>query len=159
MPTDGVRIGLCDEPLMPRSQQSFCPILAVKLLGVMVRNRCRPTTFHTVTTGDALVGVRIGWCDQPLRLSTMTISKPCEVCVCEGVNCFYFHVLWHLPIWFTQQNLWCISKSTMDHQQKSDSESDLPCFSYGYRKCMFIGFFLSKNIPPPNCVHYWAWSN
>ena len=41
-------------PLMaPRSHQSFCPVLAVKLLGIMLRNRCWPTTFHIITVEDA----------------------------------------------------------------------------------------------------------
>jgi hypothetical protein len=39
--------------LMPRSHQTFHPVLAVKLLGFMLRNRCWPTTFHTITTEDA----------------------------------------------------------------------------------------------------------
>jgi hypothetical protein len=59
MPTDGVRIGWCDEPLMPRSQQSYRPVLAVKLFGIMVSNRCRPSTFRTITAGDATGGVRV----------------------------------------------------------------------------------------------------
>ena len=32
------------------------PVPAVKLLGIMLRNRCWPTTFHTVTGGDADCG-------------------------------------------------------------------------------------------------------
>ena len=40
-----------------RSHQTFRPVLAVKLLGIMLRNRCWPTTFHTITAEDA-----DGWC-------------------------------------------------------------------------------------------------
>ena len=43
--------------LMPRSHQTFCSVLAVKLLGIMLRNRWWPTTFITITAGDA-----DGWC-------------------------------------------------------------------------------------------------
>ena len=51
--TDGVRTGWCDQPLMPRSHQTICPVLAVKLLGITLRNRWWPTAFHTITAGDA----------------------------------------------------------------------------------------------------------
>jgi hypothetical protein len=43
--------------LMPRSHQTSHPVLTMKLLGIMFRNRCWPTTFHTITAGDA-----DGWC-------------------------------------------------------------------------------------------------
>ena len=56
-PTDGVRSGRCDESPMPRSHQTFCPVLAVDLLGIMLRSRCWPATLHTITTGEA-----DGWC-------------------------------------------------------------------------------------------------
>ena len=39
--------------LMPRSHQTFRPVLAVKLLGIILRNRCWSTPFHTITTEDA----------------------------------------------------------------------------------------------------------
>ena len=35
----------------------FRPVPTVKLLGLMLRNRCWPTTFHTITTRDV-----DGWC-------------------------------------------------------------------------------------------------
>jgi len=43
----------------------------------------------------------------------------------------------------------------MKHQHKLDSKSDLPLFSYGYRKCMFVGF-LARRVGPLSCVHYWG---
>ena len=43
--------------LMPRSHQTFRPVLAVKLLGIMLRNRCWPTTFHIITAENV-----DGWC-------------------------------------------------------------------------------------------------
>ena len=43
--------------LMPRSHQTFRPVLAVKLLRIMLRNRCWPTTFHTIIPEDV-----DGWC-------------------------------------------------------------------------------------------------
>ena len=48
----------------PQLHPTLCPVLAVKLLGIMFRNRCWPTTSHTITTGDA---AKSGRCDQPLR--------------------------------------------------------------------------------------------
>jgi hypothetical protein len=38
--------------LMPRSHQPFRPVLALKLVGITLRNRCWPTAFHTITAGD-----------------------------------------------------------------------------------------------------------
>ena len=40
-------------PLMPRSHQTFRPVPTVQLLGIMFRNRCWLTIFHTITTRDA----------------------------------------------------------------------------------------------------------
>ena len=71
-----------------------------------------------------------------------------------GVTHFVFHVLQLLPSRFTQRNLCCISKFAMKHQQKSD----LPWFSYGYRKCMSVDSLLEYKFSP-NCVHYWVWSS
>ena len=49
---DGVWTRQCDQPLMPRSHQTFRPVLVVKLLGIMFRNGYWPTTFPTITAGD-----------------------------------------------------------------------------------------------------------
>jgi hypothetical protein len=38
---------------MPRSHQTLRMVPTVKLLGIMFRNRCWPTTFDTITIGDA----------------------------------------------------------------------------------------------------------
>ena len=55
--------------LMPRSHQPFCQLPAMKLLRSMLRNRCWPTTFPTITAGEVNTGgARSGWCDQPLSL-------------------------------------------------------------------------------------------
>jgi hypothetical protein len=35
--------------LTPQSHQNFHPIPTVKLLGIILRNKCWPTTFHTIT--------------------------------------------------------------------------------------------------------------
>ena len=52
--------------LMPRSHQTFRPVPTVKLLGIMLRNRCwSTTTFHTITTVDA-----DRWCHKWLVWST-----------------------------------------------------------------------------------------
>ena len=47
--------------LTPQSHQNLHPVQTMKLLGTMLRNRCWPTTFHTITTGDV-----DKWCAQPL---------------------------------------------------------------------------------------------
>ena len=41
----------------PDHTKTFRPVLAVKLLGIMLRNRCWPIIFHTITAEDA-----DGWC-------------------------------------------------------------------------------------------------
>ena len=46
----------CTGPL-PRSHQTFRPVITVKLMGIMLRNRCWSTNFHTITVGDVN-----GWC-------------------------------------------------------------------------------------------------
>jgi hypothetical protein len=40
-----------------RTKLSVRPVTTVKLLGIKFRNRRWPTTFHTITAGDA-----DGWC-------------------------------------------------------------------------------------------------
>ena len=42
--------------LMPRSHQRFLPVPTVTLLGIMLRNRCWPTTFHIITVEDGNKG-------------------------------------------------------------------------------------------------------
>ena len=50
---------------MPQSHELFHPVPSAKLLGIMLRNRCQPITFHTITIGDAN-----GWCHKWLAWST-----------------------------------------------------------------------------------------
>jgi hypothetical protein len=38
--------------VMPRSRQTSHPVPTMKLLGIMFRIRCWPTTFHIITAGD-----------------------------------------------------------------------------------------------------------
>ena len=38
---------------MPPSHQTFRPVWAMNLLGILLRNRCWLTTFHTITAGHA----------------------------------------------------------------------------------------------------------
>ena len=40
-----------------------------------------------------------------------------------------------------------------EHLQEPDWKSELPRFSYGYRKCMFVDFLIGYK-GSPNCVHY-----
>ena len=54
-----------DTHFMPPSHQNFRPVPAVILLGIMLKNRCWPTTFHTITTEDA-----DGWCQNWLVWSS-----------------------------------------------------------------------------------------
>jgi hypothetical protein len=42
-----------ETPFMPRSHQTFCLVPTIKLLGIMLKIRCWPTTCHTITAGDA----------------------------------------------------------------------------------------------------------
>ena len=60
---DGAINDRCEQPLKSRSNQTFHPVLAVKLMGIMLTRRCGPTTFHTITIGDA-DGAKSGRCDQ-----------------------------------------------------------------------------------------------
>ena len=66
---------------------------------------------------------------------------------CVGVIQFVPHVLQLLQIGFTQRNLCCISKSTMNHQQ----QLDLPWSSCAYWKCTFVEY---RSLP--NVVQYWV---
>ena len=55
--------------LMPWSHQTYCAVLAVKLMGIMLRNRYWPIIYHTVTLiiEDAHGCLpRTGRCDEPL---------------------------------------------------------------------------------------------
>lgn len=54
----------------------------------------------------------------------------------------FFHVLQLTPFIFTQQNSWCISISTTKHMQKLDWKLDLPLFTYGSHKCMFVDYHM-----------------
>ena len=52
--------------LILQSHQTFHMILTLKLLRIMLRNRCWPTTFHIITTGQEMTmdGVRTWRSDQ-----------------------------------------------------------------------------------------------
>ena len=52
MLTNGAKSDLYDQPLMPQSHQTFCPVSAMKLLGIVFRNRCWHTTIYIITVGD-----------------------------------------------------------------------------------------------------------
>ena len=43
---------LFQSPVMPRTHQTFHPVQAVKFLGIMFKNRCWSTGFHTITAWD-----------------------------------------------------------------------------------------------------------
>jgi len=62
-------IGTSSSPLeqkrLPSSHQIFCSVPIIKLLRIMLKNRCWPTTFHHVTTEDV-----DGWCHKWLVWST-----------------------------------------------------------------------------------------
>ena len=61
----------CSKPsLMPRSHQTFRPVPTMKLLGIMLRNRCWPTTFHIVIVANV-----DGWCHKWLVWSTPQWTK------------------------------------------------------------------------------------
>ena len=54
---------------MPQSHQTFRSIQAVKLLGIMSRNRWWPIIFSTITPEMSIDGVGTAWCDRPLKLN------------------------------------------------------------------------------------------
>ena len=71
-----------------RSHQIFHSVLAVKLLGIMLKNRWWPTTFLTITAGDA-----DGWCRNcpvwsALNLSPSTASRKPK----GKTNCWMTHI-------------------------------------------------------------------
>jgi hypothetical protein len=93
MSTDDVKTGRCDQPIMPQSHQTFHPVPTMKLLGIMFKNRCWPTTFHTITAGDAN-----GWCLNwlvchttnillLLNASTTILLPPAEPVACSVTPC------------------------------------------------------------------------
>ena len=57
--------------VMPQSHQTFRPVPAVKLLEIMLRNRCWPTTSQSVIAGDDANR----WCQ---KWSMWTASHLCE---------------------------------------------------------------------------------
>ena len=100
-----------------------------------------------------VVGLRCWKCSS---VRWMISSWNCKRYV--GVSWFVVHVLQLLLIRFTQQNSCCTSKTMMKHLQKLDWRFDLPWFSCGYRKCMFVDFLI-EYIGLSNHVHYWVVSN
>jgi hypothetical protein len=50
-------------PSCPRSHQTFHPVPTVKLLGIMLRNRCWPTIFHTMAAGRSR-RCQTDWCQK-----------------------------------------------------------------------------------------------
>ena len=88
----------------------------------------------------------IGW---DLRIS---LEHACSGLRYVGVIWFVFLVLYLLLIRFTSE-LCVISNSIMKHQQKPDCKSNLPWFSHGNQKCMFVDSLI-EYIAPPNRVHY-----
>ena len=75
------------KPLMPRWHQIFCSVLDMKLLGIMLRNRCWSTTFLTITVGDAN-----GWCrnwpmwSTPQPFDTLLLIGLCARFTSNDVN-------------------------------------------------------------------------
>jgi hypothetical protein len=56
---------------------------------------------------------------------------------------------------FMSSSLCWIGKSMMKREQKSDWKSDLPCFSYGYWKCVSVDSLPeSINCPPDPLLGY-----
>ena len=76
----------------------------------------------------------------------------------DFVICFVSHNLQLLPIRFTQQNLCCTNKSTMQHPPKTTLKIGrlLSYNSYGYHQCKHAWWFLywiHTYIRPPDRVH------
>ena len=82
---------------LPWSHQTFRPVSAVKLLGIMFRNRCWPTTFHTITTGDA-----DGWClNRPVWSTTHASHNPFA-----SLNTLRTDICPFSLIHFTESSVW-----------------------------------------------------
>lgn len=67
---------------MPQPHQNLYLVPTVTLLGIMLRNRWWPTTFHTVTAGDAN-----GWC-----LNWLVWSAPHKMLDPKTVR---YYLVWH----------------------------------------------------------------
>ena len=66
----GNKYAPCGQPFKPQSHQLFHLVLAMKLLGIMLRNRCWLISFYTIPTGDAN-----GWCQKlPVNYGTWAYS-------------------------------------------------------------------------------------
>ena len=85
MPTDGVWTGQRDQPSMPWSHQTFRLVPTVKLIGIMSKNGCWPTTFCTITTGDANGRCQKWPRDQPLRPQSHQTLCPVQVVKLLGI--------------------------------------------------------------------------
>ena len=74
----GVRISQCDQPLMSKSHQTFGLVPAVKLPGIMFKNKCWPTTFHIIITEDAYRWCQNWiWVNQPIHSFLIGCRNPC----------------------------------------------------------------------------------
>ena len=101
--------------VVARSHQPFRPVRAVKLLGIMLRNRCWPATFLTIRAGDA-----DGWC-----LNWLVWSAPHAVITsncpsgwsCEIVGDYVGNLhCYKLRCWWMVSGLaGVISPSCLDH--------------------------------------------
>ena len=77
----------CNIPaFMPRSHQIFRSVLAVKLLGIMFRNRWWPTTFSLLQPEMPTDGVGTAQCDRPLRETFRAVTHNSFL-----MNQLYFH--------------------------------------------------------------------
>ena len=54
---------------------------------------------------------------------------------------FMFSSFWRLDL-HNKASSCCSSTSTMKRMRIPDWKSDLPCFGYGYRKCMYVGVLI-----------------
>ena len=57
---------------------------------------------------------------------------------------------------YTTELVLCIKKSTMKLWHGLDQNLNLPLFSYGYQKRMFVDY-LTEYICHFKYVHYWVW--
>lgn len=67
-----------------------------------------------------------------------------------GVIQLAYDILQLLPFGAPQQNLYCVSKFTMKHQQNLAYKSDVSQFNHSYHKCMFVD---SLTQGSSHCVH------
>ena len=116
---------------MCQSHQRFHPVLAVKLMGIMVRNKCWPPFFTLLQPEMPTDGARSGQCDQPISLNVC--EKPLPWSLVAMYVCMYVATIRHVSYWVPTT---AVAKVTRVHCQMKWS-SHVMVINYG-RVCLRI---------------------